>query len=378
MIRLLPLLGLLACQGAPEMGDAFNQISVDVANTPEDAAKAFVKEINKAKKTLHVAIPMGQELEVATALVAAHERGIAVEVITDIDHAADPGIVMLAENHVPLTLADDSLTYFEFNIGDDVSFSSESCKMTHAYVIADRTTAVSGTSAGHSGAGDTVLFHAQGEQVIEDLLSEHLQVFGGVDAVSTTAYDALAKSITDVRYRYPTQTDLDLEVWFGPQERLTKRVVDSIYGARGSIHILTNEIANDGLIRALEMKAQDGFPVSVIVGPQFGTTHSVLKRQFDDAQGINKMKTTRGDVVPTIVLIDYNKDRQERRNKIQAMVMTHDLYSAGRLLSGQIPIVNDQLMDGTMWTLVDYDEPSPEIQALKDLWDLHAESAEVL
>ena len=374
MKRLFPLLALFSCQ-TPEMGDSFNQISVDVATSPEDASAAFVKLIDGAKKSLHVAIPVGEDVAIATALVAAHERGVAVEVITDIDQASDPGIVLLSDNFVPLTLADAGLTYFEFNINADVSFSSEACEMSHAYVVADRKKAISGTSAGHAGAGDTVLFHAQGEQIIEDMLSEHLQVFGGIDAVSTTAYDSLAKSITDVRYRYPTQTDLDVEVWFGPQERLTKRVIDAVYGARASVHILTNELANDGLIRALEVKGQDGFNVRVIVGPNFGLTSARVKRLYEDAVGFEKLRSTRGDVIPTVVIVDYNKARDGKKYKTQVMVISHDLFSASRLVGGQ-PITNDQLIDGTMWTLVDYDDPSAEINTLFDLWTSHADSAE--
>ena len=47
----------------------------------------------------------------------------------------------------------------------------------------------------------------------------------------------------------------------------------------------------------------------------------------------------------------------------------------GEGLKGQ---VNDQLMDGAMWTFVDYDEPSPEINALFQLWEAHAAESGVL
>ena len=96
-----------------------------------------------------------------------------------------------------------------------------------------------------------------------------------------TAFSNMQKSIADNRWLYRTQSSLDLEVWLGPQERLTKRIIDAVYGARSSVRVLTNDFANEGLTQALQAKAGHGFNVQVIVGPGMRGSNSALSRFFE-------------------------------------------------------------------------------------------------
>ena len=57
-----------------------------------------------------------------------------------------------------------------------------------------------------------------------------------------------------------------MEIWLGPQERLIKRVTDAVYSSRSDVRILTNELADGGLAKALQAKSADGFDVQVVVG----------------------------------------------------------------------------------------------------------------
>ncbi len=375
---LLPVF-LVACSSSPPMlDDASTQVEIFVEDDPVVAREYFIDVVKRAERSLRVALPAGEERHITQAIIDAWGRGVDVEVVTDIDRAGDLGIEELLEVEIPVTLADGEITYFDFNVGDDVSWESHETLMTHSFVIADRRRMVNATGLGFERTGPTVIMEAIGEEIVEDHLSEHNQVFGGADATSTTAYDGLAKSVADSRWMYPTQTDVNLEVWFGPQERLTKRLIDAVYGAKASIHVLTNDFANEGMARALEAKAADGFEVEVIVGPSFGASAAILSRVLEDeTPNLTKYQVNSVESLPTLVLIDYSKARDNNRYQSRAMVLSHDLYSAARLHRNQ-EVVSDQLIDGNLWVFNDYDEPSPELTSLFDLWeDTRADAEEM-
>ena len=56
-----------------------------------------------------------------------------------------------------------------------------------------------------------------------------------------------------------------LGLYFGPQERLMKRVIDDAYGATSSIRIVTESFTNQFLLDALRYKASIGYTVQVVV-----------------------------------------------------------------------------------------------------------------
>ena len=386
MMRILPLFALCACS-APDLGAAFLQSDLQIVGRDDSTTvdARFAEAIRGAKESVKVAIPAGERTDVAEAVLEMWERGLEVEVVTDFDQQTDPGIAMLIDAEVPVTLADDGLSYFDFNVNQDITFDSTDTVMTHAMVIVDDATVHAATSAGYDVVQDVVMYSFQGEDLVIDIGLEHNQVFGGSDAVATTAFDGMAKSIADYRWRYPTQTDLDLEVWFGPQERLIKRVIDAIYSARGSVHVLTNDFTAQGMAYALQDKAELGFIVNVIVGPDFSAADNQLSRPLvTDAPDVGKFRFNGGEDVPTVILVDYRDGLDGNRYVTRAFVLTHDLYSTNRsdgataFGDGLLGQPNDQLMDGAMWTLVDYDEPSPEVEALFQLWEAHLAESGVL
>ena len=185
--RYLPFALIVAGCAPPEMSRVFTQVDMTVT-TADAADQAVADALDAANASVHLAIPAGIDVRVPEAALRAWERGLEVEVVTDIDQADDEGIVMLMESGVPVSLADDELTYFDFNINQDVTYSSNSAKMSHAFAVVDRS-AVWQLSAMGRGTGDSpvVQFMVTGEDLVEDMLTEHNQVFGGADAVATTA-----------------------------------------------------------------------------------------------------------------------------------------------------------------------------------------------
>jgi hypothetical protein len=375
--RTLPLLAVSLLVGCaePDLADLFGQVTVSLADGEDGASQPFVERVEQAETSLHVALPGGDDTELAGALVDAWDRGVEVEVITDWDLRDSAAISQLLEAEVPVRLADAGLTYFEFNLNDDVAFPSTATVLSSAWVVADRRTVLAASSLGAGGAGTRIVYDLQSEDLIDDLLAEHNQLFGGTDATAVTAFDGPAKSITDLRWLYGTAAPVDLEMWFGPQERLTKRVIDAVYTARTSVRVLTNDLANEGLAKALQDKATRGFDVTVVVGPQFGESNSFLSRIFEDTPDVEKRRLTDADVVPTIVVIDWEAQESGLRARTQVMVLTHDLYSAARLYRGE-PVVSDQLIDGVMWTLSSSNEPDDTMQVVYGAWQDHFDRSE--
>jgi hypothetical protein len=360
------LLAFTACQ-APQLDRMFNDLQVEVSSDEATANRSFIDAITSAEQSLHIALPASDDAEVTDAILAAADRGVAVEVITDYDLRDTPTIVALLDAGVPTTLADDAVSYFDFNLNAQVDFASEQCVMSHAFVVADRARVVTGSRFGGLVSSPQVVYRIEGEEIVEDLLWEHNQVFGGVDATTVTVYDANAKSITEPRWSYMLPQPVQLGLWFGPQERLMKRVIDAVYSARSSVRVLSPTFANPELAKALQDKAQWGIPVDVVVGPDFDPNSPDVRAWYGAATDVSWHRMSEGDA-PTIVLIDYELDERGLFNMPRAMVLTHGMLSGARLYRGE-PTASDQLVDGTLWSLDQTITPGPELLLLSDLYD---------
>jgi hypothetical protein len=363
----LPLLSCLACS-APDASNLFNQIQIDVANGPDETTSAFVDIIDGAQDALAIALPVGTDTVLTNSILDAHERGVYVELVLDYDNQEDEGFKSLIDEGVPHKLADDGLSYFEFNFTQDVGWSSEKTIMSSAFVVADQNTFISSTTAGGTESGPRVLVSGQGENLVEDLLTEHNQIFGDADAVAVTAYDSPAKSIVDNRWSYWMSTGPQLELWFGPQERITKRMIDAVYRAKSSVWVMTDDFANEGLVAAMQAKAEHDFEMKIIVGPRFGDSSNPLSRLLQtEAPDVWKRTVTSGRV-PTMVFVDVEPARDGRYYPAQVFIASHDLYSSARFYRAK-EVVTDQLIDGTLWVLNDPTHLSQELSDLVTLWE---------
>ena len=185
---------------------------------------------------------------------------------------------------------------------------------------------------------------------------------------------------SDPRWRYPLRTGAQLEVWFGPQERVTKRIIDAVYAAKSDVRVLTDEFANEGLTKALQDKAEQGFDVQVVVGPRFGETSTALARLLaTDTPNVRKSRVSEGRV-PTVVLIDLEPARDDNVYPAKAFFLSHDLYSAERLYRSS-PVLTDQLIDGVLYVFEDASDRggigdvAPEVDALLEVFEEHQSRA---
>jgi hypothetical protein len=170
-----------------------------------------------------------------------------------------------------------------------------------------------------------------------------------------------------------------MQAYFGPQERLVKRITDAVYRARASVFILTGDLADEGLTRALQSKAENGFSAKVVVGSAFGSNAPAISDTFaTQTPDVLKYVSPASDTVPTVVLVDYELDRNGNRSSApMAFVLSHDLLSASRLYySTTIP--TDQLIDGTLLVLEDPGQPSGPMLDLLELIQTYRDTAEAL
>lgn len=378
------LISLLAIGcSAPDLDGLFTQVNVSTGGRAEtvDAARTLIEN---ATESLHVAMPAGEDTELSALLIDAYNDGLDVEVTTDFDQVDDAGIQALIAADVPVTRTNDGLEYFEFVLGTDVSWESADTILSSSFIVADRLSFMSTSELGFGHDGARVIIEGRGQDLADDLLKEHNQLMGNgqdaADATSTTAFDNQAKSIADPRWRYPLRTGAHAEVWFGPQERVTKRIIDAVYAARSDIRILTDDFANEGLTKALEDKASQGFDVEIIVGPRWNQTNTALARLLQsNTPNVSKRRVASGRV-PTVVLIDLDTARDGNAYTARGFVLSHDLYSAERLYRGS-PVTTDQLIDGVLWVFEDAnnggtpEDVSDEISAIYGLYAEHRDAA---
>lgn len=377
MMRALALVMLAGC-GLPDTSDMFHQAILSTPSTAAEAHSSFVETMNGAERSLHVALARTDDPALTDALMDAVDRGVEVELVIDGDEANE-ATAALDEAGALVQLADTGVAFFDFSINQDVAWSSTQTMMSHNYVIADRKRFVTSTEAGRTEDGTRLQFEGRGEDLILDMLAEHNQLAGGVDATALTAFSSPAKSIADFRWMYPVDSDVNFEMWLGPQERVTKRIIDAVYSARASVWVLTDDFANDGLTKALQDKARVGFDVKVVVGPEFGRSNAPLSRELEnETPDVAKRQVTDTPVVPTLVLIDYEASPiNGRQYNHRAFLLTHDLYAATRLYRG-LEVTSDQYIDSALWVLTDYNGLSPEMLELQSVWQAHFDRAGAL
>ncbi len=389
--RLLPSAAvalLLSCEAPDELG--YNALDLGVFDGSEATNAFFIAVAESAESTLDVALESLDDVAVAEAMLDAHDRGVDVRVVVDFDHRDGAGVQLLTDAGLPVTLADDGISYFDFVLNRDVTWSSEDTRMTHHFAIGDGIDIAMATLAGDTGGGERVVLHGLSEDVGQDMGFEHNQVYGGSDAVETTFYDDLAKSPITNRHDYPlTGTGDVFELWQGPQHRTAKRIIDAAYQARANIWVLTEDLVDPGLADILNEKTNDGFDVKVIVGSSFTTSFDpdgdemsdtlvdARRAVLEQARRVDIRQVQSATPLPTVVLYDTMKARDGGWHTPRAYVSTQPIYSAGRLFFER-EILTDQLMDDTLIVLRNSGAPGSNLQSLIELFEGHDAQAEAL
>jgi hypothetical protein len=372
-------LAALSAACTPDLTGFFLDATPVTSDDAADVNAAFADVAASATEELRVALPALDDPTLTEALIAAHDRGVDVQVVSDAQAADTTGLVALADAGVPLSLVDDDLAFFDFSLNDDVAWTGDQVQMTQSYAVADRARWINASRAGTTVAGPIAWFEGQGEDITEVIAAEHNQLMGGTDAASLDAFNATNKSSPDVRWLFPTASDELLAVHFGPQERLIKMMIDTVYAARSGIRVMSEDISDEGLARALQAKAADGFDVEVIVGATFGQTSpalsEILRSQTPD---VPKLQANAAGGLPTVMFVDFEPARDGFFHRPRVMVLSHPVWSAARLFNGQV-VETDQYIDGTLMVLsVSSIAPSEPLAVIADLYNEARATAEEL
>ncbi len=347
--------------------------------------------------------------EIAGALVDAHDRGVDVRLVADVDHQSDSGFAQLREADIPITWGNGELNYLpdpnlgqiltncveheDRNIvecaasGDDEQPCTDPAvpgdqgtmcrpgsynRMSHRFFIVDDRTVWNLAAGFGDGEAGNLGWRARSEYLREDFVREFRQMEGGVFATELDAFNGPIKSTTDANVDYLTDRGV-LQVRFNPQERLLKHVVDEIYRAKQSIQIVTESLTNPFVLDALESKAGRGFDIEVVVGAD--TQPAGEARQRLATLGAQALPD--GDQLPTVVVTDDLAGNSDRNWPRTALVLTHPLWHGAPFsvlppenpdeedASDRVHIYpSDHFVDGNMWRLREFStqpDDSPQI-----------------
>ena len=272
--RLLPLLAvayLAGCAPAePDLGELYTTWELVVATpSASDVNQRALDIIQAAETSLRFAAEDFDHQPIADAIVAAQARGVDVRVVGDVDRRDQVGFQRLqqrlqpVDGVVPIRLGDGPLVYNP-QLVDEVFREGDHNRMTHNFVVADERRVLTVTGGFVDAPLHQVGIDVTSQYVGRDYVDEFQQLFGGMFASTLSTYNGPLKSDNNGREFYPSDNG-PLRIHFGPQERLVKRVVDDVYGARASVHIVTEEFTNLPLASALRYKAEAGFEVHVVI-----------------------------------------------------------------------------------------------------------------
>ena len=427
-IGLLSGFGLVSCDHGtpPALERSFNKISyAHLSPDDEGLTLTLIELIQNAERTIDIALSRLQDDRVASALVAAKNRGVTVRVVTDMASMEDSGFLKLQQAKIAITAGDgdvrylpdptltsilqacfDTATYRECTRrdggpaqpDDGLMFRPDRYNaMTSNFAVVDATelwvsatpliqgeTLSLGWTASSQDLG--IAFSREFQQMAGGVFATTLDLFNG--PVKSTAHgmlydsripDATPERRLQLQPGYMTNKGL-VELQFNPQQRLVKEMIDEIYSARASVFLMTDEMLHDFAIDALLYKASTGFTVEVIV-----REGSVLPRELVEAGVVRVISEV--EYLPTVMITDALKDRNGTQWARKAMVMSHQMYRAAPFevvapdpSSGQTSdsvriYPSDFFVDGTLWTMHEFrgfggqdpDDPKSEVNEEIDL-----------
>lgn len=340
----------------PPMTEAFNQADYYVGGPEQTEMRRaeLIADIDAAGESIDIAVSRLVDQEVAQALLDAKERGVEVRVVSDWDswtspEQADAGLKMLEDNEVLPVYGDGSLSYLpeptlasvlsNCQVYDDPQYkvcsqgqaSGQGTMvrpgsynlMSHNFAVIDEEVVWNFPPLDDS-QQDWIGWRIESSLLAYDFAHEFQQMYGGTFATTLDVYNGPLKSSTDYNVRYFTDKG-EMKVWFNPQERLLKTVIDEVYKARSSVWVMTDNLANLDLIDALEYKNNNGFDVRVMIHPD----HQAVGESKDrlDAMGVRYAPDGR-DHLPTLIVIDQKTDRTGRDRPRKVLALSHPLMRA--------------------------------------------------
>ena len=384
-------LGGIGCTNtqAPSLSESFNKAEFQLAETAEGSAhyEQLLADIAGARDSVDIAVSRLEDTAVAEALVAAHNRGVIVRVVSDWDSwggglNADDGLMILERADVLPTYGDGELQYLPDPMlasimGECRDFADEQYRlcaqgadtsvqgvmvrpgsynlMSHNFAIIDSMT-VWNFPEFNAGQQPWVGWRIESSILAYDFRAEFQQMFGGVFASTLDVYNGPVKSDTNANVQYFTDQGR-MRVLFNLQERLVKSMIDEVYKAQASVWVMSDNISDPQMLKALAYKAANGFDVRVMFHPAHQAGGDALSQL--NALGARQAPAEL-DHLPTLMVIDQEIDRNGRKRPRKVASLSHSLWRASpyeveeRLdkRSDAVKIYpSDLFVDGNMWVL---------------------------
>ena len=339
----------------------------------------LIADIGAAEQSIEIAVSTLADEDVAKALVAAKERGVSVRVVSDWDSRDSAGLVVLEENEIFPVYGDGELQYlpeptlatvlgqcqereerqhilcYRGQSGDQGAMvrPGDYNLMSHNFAIIDGYT-VWNFPAFDGASTNWVGWRIESSKLAYDFLAEFKQMESGTFATTLDIYNGPVKSDTNNDITYLTDQG-QMSLWFNPQERLMKLVIDRVYKSRASVWIATDNLTNPFLLDALEYKANNGFDVRIVVHPD----HQAEGEAKDRLESLGVQYAADGyDSLSTLLIIDAEEDRNGDTWGREALGLSHPLLRGGPFTvepaspSDQVFIYPaDMFADGNLWML---------------------------
>jgi len=306
-----------------------------------------VELVANARSSVDVALDNFESTRLADAIIEAKARGLNVRVVGDEDRKGQDGFRRLEDGGVQPVYGDGAVTWQAVFGRELVQRAGDDNLMTHNFIIADQLRVLNLTG-GFPLDGDEGVqtgFIQSSEEMTKDFVHSFDQMHGGIFATAQTFYDDSVSSDRGHRTTFPTEDGV-VELYFGPQERLVKELIDRVYSARVSVFIAAAEFRNRELARALRYKAEAGFDVRLVTGqpPAAPTT------------GISDVRSNPA-IDGTIVIFDGGRDRNGvywGGNAVQLSMPIFEAvpyYFEDAAEANPLPQRSDRFTDANMWAV---------------------------
>ena len=336
-----------ACSSeAPTTAEYRHRFEVLVQPSGSDAlVAAAVRAVDRAEHSAWVAADALDSERLAAALEAAAQRGVDVRLVGDADRRGQATFVRLEGSLPPVLDAQSLVSAIQYGNGSfayaptpDVAVerAGDDSQMTSNFVVVDELYVVGATDGFvESGSSAQIGFEAASEWLGRDFADEFRQMHAGVFATTLSAFNGPLKSDTNNRQFYRTD-DGRIEVYFGPQERLMKQIIDEVYAARASVTVVADYLASAPLADALRYKAEAGFEVRVVVTERnrgvVSSRFEALRSAFDGLDNASIVAAPDVDgaapfALDAVVIDDLRSPIDGREYPAQAWVSTQTLVA---------------------------------------------------